>query len=314
MIINANLPTLSRNCTVFMKKRSAIFVLGFSVLVACQKSDKDAFDAASGKDSTKVHAQVSSELVSEIIKSIPSPVEMSSLIREVEHQYSAEILNKPENVSNYTSNFKKAVNIGIYGTDLGYINIYNEKQDAITYLNSMTKLAEDLKIGQFFDYHTIKRLATNSSNLDSLLYITTNNYDKMNAYLQEQKRGNLSIVMLTGGWLEALHLSAQVAKKDKNEKLFQRIGDQKKVLDLIMMLLDFYSTDPNAADLLKSLKLLKERYDKIEIITVYKEPTVQEINGVLMVTDNSTSEIKINYEDIVEIAKIVGDIRAKLVE
>lgn len=297
-----------------MGRISVIFILSCLLLGACKKKEGDAFDNAAGKDTTRVHAQVSSELVSEIIKSIPSPVEMSSLIRQVEHQYSSGMLNPASSISKYTSNYKKAVNIGIYGTDLGYINIYNEKQDAITYLNSMTSLAEDLKIGQFFDYHTIKRLATNSSNLDSLLYITTNNYDKMNTYLQEQKRGNLSIMMLTGGWLEALHLSAQVAKKDKNEKLIQRIGDQKKVLDLILMLLDFYSSDPNVEKLHTDLLKLKERYDKIQIITVYKEPTVQEINGVLMVTDNSTSEIKVSYEDIVEIANIVSEMRTKLID
>jgi hypothetical protein len=48
-------------------------------------------------------------------------------------------------------------------------------------------LANDLSIGQFFDFTTIAKLATNSKNLDSLLLITTQNFNSINSYLQENK-------------------------------------------------------------------------------------------------------------------------------
>ena len=79
----------------------------------------------------------------------------------------------------------------MYGTDLGYTNIYEQNQDGVKYMASIKELADGLNIGQFFDIETIGRLATNSKNLDSLLLITTQNFNSINHYLQTQNRSNL---------------------------------------------------------------------------------------------------------------------------
>jgi hypothetical protein len=284
------------------------------LLAGCGSSDDDALDKALVTDSTMSKSEISSDLINEVIKSIPSPVEMSSLIREVEPKYNVNFLSASSNVDKYTTNFQKAVNIGIYGTDLGYINMYNEKEDAISYLNSMTKLADGLKIGQFFDYHLIKRLATNSSDLDSLLYITTSNYDKMNSYLQDQNRGNLSLLMLTGGWIEALYIASSVAEKNNNPALYERVGEQKIVLDQLRILLDFYKSDPKIAELNKNLDGLKTVYDSVQIVYEYHEPTIEIVNGVKMVTDNSKSVIKITKEEVDKVFNHVSDIRKDLIQ
>ena len=65
------------------------------------------------------------------------------------------MLNSSDNLSKYNSNYQKALNLGIYGTDLGYTNIYEQNQDGIKYLSSIKSLAEGLNIGQFFDILTI---------------------------------------------------------------------------------------------------------------------------------------------------------------
>ncbi len=284
------------------------------MLASCGGSDDEALEKALGSDSTMAKSEISSDLINEVIRSIPSPVEMSSMIREVEPKYNVNFLNNTSNADNYTTNYQKAINIGIYGTDLGYINMYNEKQDAINYLNTMTKLAEDMKIGQFFDYHVIKRLATNSNNLDSLLYITTSNYDKMNTYLQEQNRGNLSLMMLTGGWIEALYIASAVAEKNHNKGLYERVGEQKIVLDQLKILLEFYKSDPKLKELNTQLDTLKTVYDSVKIAYEYHEPTIEIVNGVRMVTDNSKSVIMITKEEVDQIFNIVSNIRKGLIQ
>jgi hypothetical protein len=59
--------------------------------------------------------------------------------------------------------------------------------DGIKYITSIKSLADELNIGQFFDVETIGRLAANSKNLDSLLLITTMNFNHINHYLQSHK-------------------------------------------------------------------------------------------------------------------------------
>lgn len=299
-----------------MKKIFLILTTGLLMLSACNGGDKggdDAFDSLMVSKNDQTTSEVSSELALEVIKSIPSPIEMSVLIKEVGAKYQSSILNATSNSSNYTTNAKRALNMGIYGADLGYINIYNQKQDAISYLNSITGLAEDLKIGQFFDISTLKRMATNSSNLDSLLYISTSNFEKMNSYLQDQKRGNLSTFMLSGGWIEALYIATEVAKSNNSKDLVTKIGEQKVVLDQILLLMDFYKSDPNAAELGKDFKELKSIYDKIQITHEYKEPTITEVNGIMMVTDNSTTTINVTPEQIVDISNKAKSIRNKII-
>lgn len=268
-------------------------------------------------DSVKIEEPaISQDVISDIIQQIPSPLEISVLLKKAQTKYNKDYLNNPDNITQYNSNYKKALNLGIYGTDLGYTNIYQQNQDAIYYLNSIKKLADDLSIGQFFDIGTIKRLATNSKNLDSLLLITTKNFNNINAYLQEQHRASLSVLLLTGGWLEALHILCQVAEKNPdNKELRETIGEQKIIMDNIATLLSFYTkSDPNIKDLHESLEKLHQEFNNVEIKTTYKEPTYEVVNGMLVVKDNSSSEVVMKDKNVKAIQKITAEIRNKVIQ
>ena len=297
-----------------MRKIISLFLV--LIVFACdpmKKSDERAF--LDSLDNLTLDApMISDEVIADIIQQIPSPLEISYLLKDAGTQYDYNLLNAPDNVSNYNSNFDKALNLGIYGTDLGYANIYEENQDAILYLNSIKGLANDLSIGQFFDFGTIARLASNSKNLDSLLLITTQNFNSINGYLQENQRSNLSVLILTGGWLEALHITCQVADKNTdNKKLIEKIGEQKIILDNIKLMLDFYTKDPHIADFHQSILKLEKAFDQIEIIYTYAEPTMKEVNGMLVVQDNSSTSIIITDENVAAIRQAVISIREKII-
>jgi len=297
-----------------MRKISALLLV--LIIFACgsdKKSNEQAF-LDSLNNLTLDAPMISEEVITDIIQQVPSPLEISYLLKDAGTQYDFNILNSPNNYTNYNSNFSKALNLGVYGTDLGYANIYEENQDAILYLNSIKTLANELSIGQFFDFGTIARLATNSKNLDSLLLITTQNFNSINTYLQENKRSNLSVLILTGGWLEALHITCQVAEKNPgNEKLIEKIGEQKIILDNIKLMLGFYTSDPSIADLQKSIAKLEEAFSEIEIVYTYAEPTMEEVNGILVVQDNSTTSINITQENVDAIRQEVINIREKII-
>jgi len=278
-----------------------------------KKSDEQAF--LDSLNNLELDApMISEEVIAEIVQQVPSPLEISYLLKDAGTQYNYGFLNSPDNASNYNSNFHKAINLGIYGTDLGYANIYEENQDAIKYLNSIKGLANDLSIGQYFDFATIARLATNSKNLDSLLLITTQNFNDINTYLQENKRSNLSILILTGGWLEALHITCQVAQANpSNSQLIEKIGEQKITLDNIVQLLQFYTQDPAIADLHKQIVELKATFDQIDIVTVYAESTMEEVNGIIVVKPNSSTTVNITAENVESIRTQVLKIRESII-
>ena len=297
--------------------RILLVALIAGVLSACgpgKKPDEQAF--LSGLDSAKNSTStIDEEVIGSILQQIPSPLEISVLLKESGTKYNSTILNTPDNLSKYNSNYKKALNLGIYGTDLGYTNIYEQNQDGIKYLASIKSLADGLNIGQFFDVETIGRLAANSKNLDSLLLITTQNFNSINSYLQAQSRANLSVLLLTGGWIEAMQITCQVAAKNsQNKELREKIGEQKIILENIMLLLSFYKeTDENMASLLKDLEELKTAYDKINIVYTYKESTMEVVDGVAVIKDNSTESIQITDQDVINIRTITASIRTKII-
>ncbi len=284
--------------------------------LGCGSSTKETADT-DDSDTTEVAQgpSIDDATIGAILESIPSPLEISVLLKESGTKYSSSILNSADNISKYNNNYKKALNLGIYGTDLGYTNIYQQNQDGIKYLTSIKSLADGLNIGQFFDIETIGRLATNSKNLDSLLLITTQNFNSINKYLQTQSRANLSVLLLTGGWLEAMEITCQVASTNpKNKELQEKIGEQKIILENIILLLGFYKdTDENMASLLKDMEELKTAFDKINIVYTYKESTMQVVDGVAVIKDNSTTTIQITAEDVENIKRVTEAVRTKII-
>jgi len=297
--------------------RIVIIGLVLALFSACgsgKKSDDQAF--LEGLDSAKSEGpSISNEVIGSILQQVPSPLEISVLLKESGKKYNGSYLNSADNTSKYNSNYKKALNLGVYGTDLGYTNIYEQNQDGVKYMASIKELANGLSIGQFFDIETIGRLATNSKNLDSLLLITTQNFNTINQYLQTQGRANLSVLFLTGGWLEALHITCETAAANPdNKELKETIGEQKIILENIMLLLSFYKeTDQNMASLLTDMEELKKVYDKVKITYTYKESTFEIVDGVMVIKDNSTSTIDITPEDIANIRTVTSNIRSKII-
>lgn len=254
------------------------------------------------------------EVINAILDQIPSPLEISVLLKESGNKYNGALLNSADNLPKYNSNYKMALNLGIYGTDLGYTNIYGKNQDGIKYISSIKSLADELNIGQFFDVVTIGRLAANSKNLDSLLLITTMNFNHINHYLQSQSRDNLSVLLLTGGWIEAMQITTQVAAKNpSNKELQEKIGEQKIILEQIVLLFSFYKDDETMASLAADLDQLKAAYDKVDINYTYKESTMEIVDGVAVIKDNSTTTININEKNVEEIRTITNAIRSKII-
>src|SRR5574339_87719 len=177
-----------------MSMRIIIAGLIVAIVSACGSSSKtqeEAFLDSLDRD-TLTGPTISDDAIGSILESIPQPLEISMLLKESGKKYNSAILNSPDFTSKYNTNYKRALNLGVYGTDLGYTNIYEQSQDGIQYMSTIRDLANELNIGQFFEMETIGRLVSNSENLDSLLLITTQNFNSINHYLQSQNRSHLS--------------------------------------------------------------------------------------------------------------------------
>ncbi|SFC55016.1 hypothetical protein SAMN05421780_106221 [Flexibacter flexilis DSM 6793] len=279
------------------------------------KKETEEDPLAETETATDANSEVISPAVfNDVLNSIPSPIETSSLIKESGGKYDKTFLNPTKNTGNYTTNYYKALNLGIYGTDLGYTNMYSQSQDAIFYMDAVQEMAKGLNISQFFDITTIKRLATNSNNLDSLLLITTSNLQKINVHLQEKSQANLSLLIVAGGWMEGLHLICKVAEQKPNDKLKEKIGEQKIILGRLVVLMRNSAKDEQTKAFLADIEKLSAAYKDVTINErIEGEPHMEIVDGIPTLVDNKTTTVFISDEQIKTITSLTAEIRDRII-
>jgi hypothetical protein len=237
---------------------------------------------------------------------------MAALIKEMGVPFSTKYLATTRHVDQYNTNFQMAYNLGVYGADLGYLNIYNKNTQVMDYLTAINKLADGIKVGQFFDFSTLKRLATNNENIDSLMYISVNSFNNMDSYLRNNNRGHLSALMISGIWVEGLYLVTQVSKVKNDPVLAERIGEQKINLNNIMLILNNYASQNGFPEFIGMLNELKEVYNNIDITYEIGEPETVESGGMIMIVQNEKSIVHITDDQLKDITSKTEEIRNKL--
>lgn len=256
---------------------------------------------------------ISQEAMEDIIDNISSPVEMAALLKSTGVPFSQKLLASTTRIDDLNTNFKQALNLGVYGCDLGYLNMYEKTGSVINNMTAIKTLANELRIGQFFDFNTIKRLATNNENLDSLMYISVSSFNNMDEYLRQSNRSNISSLIVTGMWIEGMYLATQVAKEAPEENVVERIADQKLVLNDLILILKNYKGDPNFAELVKDIESIKKEYEGVKITYEMGEPEAKEVDGMLIIVQNDKQHIDISDETLFKIIGAISDVRNKII-
>ncbi len=292
---------------------SMLFVLG-----SCASHDEPGKDEGTAEQTLNKEETGDKTLNDEISKSgkvfytIPSPVELSSIIKKAGAQFDKSVLNDPSKTAKYVTQTSQALNLGIYGADLSYASIFEQTQETMKYFAAAKKIADALGITSAFAPSTITRVHDNLNNRDSLISIISDSYWETDAYLKENKRSSVSGLVITGGWLEALYISTKLAEKSvENKEIISRIGEQKLTLNnLIAMLNSFH--DAEVEETLGDLKSLQEIYNGVGITYTRKPPTTDKKTKTT--TLNTTSKIIISEEQLAQISEKVATIRTKIVK
>lgn len=300
-----------------MIRNSIVLLFSLALMLSCQSKKGKWSDAdLDVPDSLELAAdmQISEEAMDEIVQNVSSPIEMAALIKEIGTPFSIDYLATTDFVDGYNTSFQMAFILGVFGADLGYLNIYDKNTQIVDYLTSINKLADGIKVGQFFEFSTLKRLATSRENLDSLMYMSVNTFNKMDSYLRENQRGHLSALMITGIWVEGMYLATQVAMENQDQALYNRIGEQKLNMNNLFLILNAYKSQKQVQDLIEVLNEIKSEFDKVEITYEMGEPETVEQDGMIMIVQNEKSVVHITDEQLESIIQKTAEIRNQLIE
>lgn len=291
-----------------MMKELSFFLVAAFLVTSCGQRPSENLEVDLG-DTDSGELQIASETMSDIIQNIASPIEVAAVISSLNIPFSMSYLADPEKLSTSTTSFEMAYSLGALSADLGYLNMYEKTGTAVNYLSSINRLADALQIGQFFDFATIKRLATTSSDLDSLMFISINSFNNMDDYLRETDRSNLSALMIAGVWMEGLYLATQVAEQNSNEDLRTMIGEQKTILNDLLLVLNNFKSEEVIAGYIKDFDAIKAIYADVKITYEKGEPETIEKDGMLMVVQSETSHVLMEDATLQKIIETTNEIR-----
>jgi hypothetical protein len=256
---------------------------------------------------------IEGEAVKSITENISSPVEIAALIKNMGIPFTMEYLAPTEFTANYNTNYAQAFALGVFSADLGYLNMYNKTGSVLDYLTTIKDLADAINVGQYFDFSTLKRLASNSSNIDSLKYISVHSFNQMDQSLRQRKRGNLSALIIAGAWLEGIYITVQVAKIQSDQRLTDKIGEQKIILADLMTLLISYAKDPIFKNYVNEFNSIKSTFDAVTITYEQGEPVTIEQNGMLTIIQKDKSIVNMSSAQLNSICQTVEGVRNRLI-
>lgn len=246
------------------------------------------------------------------IFSIPSPVQTALLIKETNLPFNQDLLNPIGSASGYSTEYKRALNLGIYGTDLGYASIYEQKNISLKYLSVVEKMTSELGLEGAFDKKFMTRFESNSDNQDSMMVIVADAFKKADNYLKNSNRKSTSALILTGGWIESLYFACELNKQKRSEKIIERIGEQQQTLNTIIEILKEYNKGGSNDELITNLKDLKFYFDRISVEYEYVAPKTDAKNKIT--TLNHNISVKINTDILNQITMKVNDIRQSIIQ
>ncbi len=197
---------------------------------------------------------------------MPTPNELFSLVRDLAGEGHRRMLNPTTNADRYVSRKSRAVNFGIYSTDLVYASSFGLNVEVARYYLITKKLGEDLGIAAAFHDADFVRLEKNLTRGDSLEVISNNAYIKAYETLEDEQLGPTLALVLAGGWVETMELLIrQVEAFGQSSAFTDRIAEQKVTLEHLLAIMEMYDEDADVMEMRTQLLSIRDIYDTMDI-------------------------------------------------
>lgn len=248
----------------------------------------------------------------EIFYGILTPVEVCTIFNRLGISYNNATLNPVSNRDQYLSSSKAAINTGIYGVDFGYLKMFGIGQQMIDYMVTIREMSNKLGIPDIYLTEPIKKIESDISEPDTILYLMNDAYLKMEGHLREGGRESTAGLMVMGGWVEAMFISTQLVYNSQkpDPEVIQKIAQQKYTLTTLLSFLKNYYDDPVVVYYSKKLKYLKNYFDTFDI---YFKKGDLEIDTAKQVFRSTGSKMTVSVETLNKIRDYIGKLRKEMV-
>lgn len=255
--------------------RTWIFILGILfILSGCKSSKKEPAETAQPEKEQTIKEAVIEQLSG---YPIPTSFEIIKMINEAGASYILSLSNDADKVDNYITSKEKALNLGVYGTDLSYASTYGMKQEMMLYLESSKKLVDELGITTAFNVNYAQRIEDNLDDKDSLISVISDSFTDTWDYLTTNEKNKQALLVLSGSWIEGLYITTQIAiTAADNTSFLEIIARQKNSLHILLDVIEPVKDDVDVTGIYSGLMDLRKIYEEIE-----EELTAEQLEQVL---------------------------------
>lgn len=266
-----------------------VLILIFSIVIiySCSNDKKDESGFLSEEKIIGNYQNKEVSFINESEKSVfyglYSPVEVSSVLSDIDLKYRPELFLPTEWANEYTSSSKLALGLGLYGTDFSMIKLFSSAEDAIRYMEVISILSEKLGVPSELLKVFSSRVENNLSNIDSLSSIAFETFDQVSSYLIDSDREEAMSLILLGGWLEGLYFAVSYMEEmgEVDKKIIEKIIEQKYSLNILMSMLKNDYQDPVIAHYYRLLKVLQNHFDNLSISYKKDKVTIDSDNSFI---------------------------------
>jgi len=223
----------------------------------------------------------------------PSPHYVSLQLKALGLKYNSNYLSNAYESNNFNSSFKKALNLGVLGADIGYQSVFKRNDLLVKQFDALKSLTKELKLDKGLNPELLKKIEDNLFEGDTLSRYFSLLISDSRGYLEDNLKHDISALIAAGGFIESVYILCESQQESPNPYLLQFIAQQKQSIEnLIKLLSPFYNRGEEITWLIDSLSEVAYEYDFVDVNYSYKEQAASvndEIINVNVVSGNNSS-------------------------
>ena len=280
------------------------------VFISCGGNSEDEKNTHSdGLDSTLTPDTLS--LVSnddnEVTYNLPSALQIAYVFKKSGAGFVPALLNDKANSNKYnTSDYKRAVNFGVYSADLSYCLFNKKYQESKEYLKACKDMGSYLGLNQAFESDNMaQRFDKNIAIEDSVIKIVSSVQLKTDLMFEQNKQKHITVIAFTGAWTESMYIALEVYAKDKNKKVLGSLLEQLLLSETIIKALKSHqASESEIPNLISSVEKINSEFNAIASVKAAIEKDEEMDFNIMTVTDG---ELKIISESVKSLRKSMID-------
>lgn len=295
-----------------ISKATLFFSFAF-IFMSCQNTEVNNEESEVVDLEEQVVEESQSDVDLSVTYQVPTPNELFTLFSDVEVNFDANLLNSTTNTEKYNSNKIKALNFGVYSTDLAFAANFGEATASLKYFSVIKNIGDELNVNNAFDQLVFDRIEQNiqANNSDSLFNLSNETYYNAYSYLKDNERGSTLSLIVVGGWVESLYILTNLVDYEVDKELLSRIADQRLTLENLYGFMAEYQSDSDVSEMVASLLPIEEVLMNLESEESSIETGVDD-NGTYNL--DGGADFFLTQDEFISLKEAVNALRTTIVE